>query len=103
MFVDMWVITTATVLILALLMLLRRSRKQIRALRFCFLHFSDAVKTEIDENQYLLDRPDGEVIAGIMKGFNRIWGSELDWARCVMSRANLSWFSVEDKFYVLED
>ena len=103
MFVDMWVITTATVLILALLILLWRSWKQIRALRFCFVHFSDAVKREIDENRYLLDRPDGEVIAGIMKGFNRIWDSELDWARGVMSRANLRWFSEEDKSYVLED
>jgi hypothetical protein len=103
MFVDKWIITAAAILIFALLIISWKSRKQVRALRFCFLNFSDSVKKEIDENQYLLDRPDDEVISGIMKGFNRTWGSELDRARGVMSRANLRWFSEQDKFYALED
>ena len=103
MFIEKWAIATAAIVIFALLFLVWKSRKQIRALRFCFLHFSDAIKNEIDENQYLLDRPDSEVIAGVMKGLTRIWSGELDWARSVMSRVNLSWFSEKDKLYVFED
>ena len=103
MFIEKWGIARAVVVVFALLLLLWISRKQVRALRYCFMHFSDALKREIDDNQYLLDRPDSEVISGVMKGLTRIWGGELDWAKEVMTRAHLSWFSERDKFYVLED
>jgi hypothetical protein len=67
------------------------------------MHFSDAVKREMDENEYLLDQPGCDAVAGVMKGFNRIWGSELDWAKGVMSRRKMKWFSDSDKLYALED
>jgi hypothetical protein len=57
----------------------------------------------MDENKSYLDQPGGDVSAAIMKGFNRTWGSELDWARGVMGRAGLSWLSVDDKLYALEE
>ena len=103
MFIEKWIFMTVTFAMVALLIILWRAGKQIRALRYCFMHFSDAVKREIDENKYLLDQPDAKVIAGVLESFNRTWGQELDWTRGVMARANLSWFSDSDKNYALED
>jgi hypothetical protein len=103
MFIEKWILATVAAIFVAVVMLLLRQGKQIRALRFCFMHFSDALKYEMDENKSYLDQPGGDVSAAIMKGFNRTWGSELDWARGVMGRAGLSWLSVDDKLYALEE
>jgi hypothetical protein len=101
MFIEKWILLAATALFVVVFVLMVRRGKQVRALRFCFLHFSDAVKNEIDD--CMLEQSSGDTASGAMKGLARVWGGELDWSRRVMARAGLSWFSGDDKFYVLED
>ena len=103
MFIEKWLIAVVAIIIIILLILIWQSQRQVRALRFCFFNFSDAIKRVIDENEYLLEHPNSEAIPGFINSLNQTWGDKLDWVRMVMYRANLKWFSVEDKWYALED
>ncbi len=100
MFIEKWMVALVLIALLLKMGVVWMMRKQIRALRFCFLHFSDAIKNEIDE---AAAEPNGSTVGGVLRGLNRVWGQELDWARKVMARAHLKWFSDTDKLFALEN
>ena len=73
MYVEKWILIAVALLFLFIFVLAIRLGKQVRALRFCFMHFSDAVKGEIDENAHQIEQVGGVAVAAVLKGLTRVW------------------------------
>ena len=104
MYIESWILVSSAITFGALLLLLWRLGKQVRALRFCFLHFSDWAHRQMSENRdYLVEKYRAENLSTDITKFERQWAEELKYTDQVIERAGLTRLSNADKWYALED
>jgi hypothetical protein len=99
----MWVLVIFLFVFLGTIYLVWWYAKQVRALRFCFLNFSDWVSQQIIEEREIAVAKYGEEGVTTEKRYLRDWNNQLNHYEEVMKRAGLERLNISDKLYGLED
>jgi hypothetical protein len=104
MYIEKWIIgITLALLVLATIYAFRYA-KQVRAMRHCFIHFSDWAFSELKEtHEFIVSTFGKDKVVSFEKMFEQKWLNELGYTDQVMKRAGLGRPSIKDKEYVLED
>lgn len=104
MYIEKWILIGLALAFATLLILCFRLIKQVKAMRFCFLNFSDWAHREMSENRtYLTEKYGKEHISTDITKFEHKWAEQLKYTDQVMERAGLAKLSNEDKWYALDD
>lgn len=104
MYIEKWIIGVALAFLVLATIFAFRYAKQVRAMRHCFIHFSDWTFSELKEtHEFIVSTFGNDQVTSFEKMFEQKWLKELTYTDQVMKRAGLGRPSINDKAYILED